>query len=74
MIVKVIGASIGNYQGNDYGRIYALEPITNNGIGHKPVAYKTSVQVAKLIDSVDTDYNLDFNQYGRCIHAEAVSE
>lgn len=73
MKVHVVGASIGSYQGNDYGRIYSLEPIGNNGIGQKSVMYKTSVICAKSIDEVDVMYNLEFNQYGRVVEVTKLS-
>lgn len=73
MKVHVVGASIGNYQGNDYGRIYSLEPIENNGIGNKSVVYKTSVACAKSIDEVDVVYDLEFNQYGRVVEVTKLS-
>lgn len=78
MKVYVTGASKGEYQGNTYGRIYALESIENNGFGHKAVAYKCS---AALVDKMiqqgakkNCKYDLDFNQFGKVVDAVLSEE
>lgn len=68
MKAYVVGASIGDYNGTLYGRIYTLIPYTSNkGVGSRASAEKCSVDVARKITEVNCDYDLEFNRYGRVI-------
>lgn len=72
MVVTVVGAHYGSFEGTPYGRIHSFEKIEANGTGVKPVSYKTSSIVAQSITEVDCEYNLEFNQYGKVINVMKV--
>lgn len=73
MKVKVIGACVGEYKDQPYGRIYSLADIERGGIGVKPLIYKATVDAAKVVDEVDVDYDLQFNPYGKCVEVKKIA-
>lgn len=73
MKVFVFGATYGEYEGNKYGRIHTLEPVTSGkGVGRQCAALKTTYDIARSIDEVDCEYDLGFDRYGKVVDAVKI--
>lgn len=73
MKAHVIGVTIGEYQGQQYGRIHTIVPVEGNGRGRKCEIHKvTPVNVVQQVFDVDVDYDLVFNQYGRVVEVRPL--
>lgn len=73
MVTTIIGRRIGDYQGTVYGHLFGTEMMDAPNLGVKPVTYKcTPASVANLVDEVNVQYDLTFNQYGKVVDIAKV--